>query len=150
MFIRYLSTVKDIDSIPPPKEWMNYPKSFFQRAKNGYKTCVMCGQQVRYCGAKKPQDISTRCMRSSDKGVCSDCQEHIWVVSSTKLQIMWCSKCVYFYPLGWFNETKRCARCRASEGCGEGSSGGKEVIDRNEPMQTTNWLVSLILHLHVV
>lgn len=81
------------------------------------KTCVMCGIKCQYLCKKRDRKDDLPFIMRNNKGVCNVCQDVIWVVADSKLEIRFCDKCKDFHPWAAFQGrgsriVKNCHGCR--------------------------------------
>mmetsp|Transcript_17391 Transcript_17391/g.39259 ORF Transcript_17391/g.39259 Transcript_17391/m.39259 type:complete len:231 (+) Transcript_17391:1011-1703(+) len=101
---------------------VNFPANHREGVNAQLRSCVMCG---RYCptSSPRPSGSSTKShhpnsvafIPKQNKGLCTECDVAVWVVSSTNLQIKWCKGCKNFRPWAAFGDKghgTKCVRCR--------------------------------------
>ena len=77
----------------------------------------MCGKK-RVCsvaGRRKHDVETTHIIPRQNKGVCTQCDITVWMVTAEKLEVKWCKGCKNFRPWAAFGEkgmATKCLRCR--------------------------------------
>lgn len=109
---------------------------------DGMRCCVMCGQACPCSAANKAKKVSGgkggpkasgglaalssngqdsgdrddfAIIPTQNKGLCTNCDVNVWVVTNTLLEIKWCKGCKNFRPWAAFGEkggATKCVRCR--------------------------------------
>jgi hypothetical protein len=112
------STPEDDRSIPLPdfRQLINY-NYFRQASKDSNKTCVMCGVTCQYLHTKQDHKDELPFILRKEKGVCNVCQDTIWAVVGSKLEIRFCYFCRTFHPwVAFVNNVgqvmRKCESCR--------------------------------------
>jgi len=101
---------------------VNFPADNRDGSNMQLRSCVMCG---KFCptssprkngsGSKSHSPSSVAFIPKQNKGLCTECDVTVWVVTSNKLQIKWCKGCKNFRPWAAFGDKghgTKCVRCR--------------------------------------
>lgn len=123
-------------SVPEFTSLVNFPAHMSQKQASmipdGMRCCVMCGHACPCTasnknkkGAKKSTDGDTNgrnnigssyaIIPTQNKGLCTQCDVNVWVVTQNNLEIKWCKGCKNFRPWAAFGEkglATKCVRCR--------------------------------------
>ncbi len=120
-------------TVPEFTSLVNFPAHMSQKQASmipeGMRCCVMCGHACPSTasnknkkGAKKATDGEGGRMGNSyaiiptqNKGLCTQCDVNVWVVTANNLEIKWCKGCKNFRPWAAFGEkglATKCVRCR--------------------------------------
>lgn len=121
-------------TVPEFTSLVNFPAHMSQKQASaipdGMRCCVMCGHACQCSastknrkGAKKSIDADTRSniggsyaiIPTQNKGLCTQCDVNVWVVTKNNLEIKWCKGCKNFRPWAAFGEkglATKCMRCR--------------------------------------
>lgn len=77
----------------------------------------MCGN-LRACSVagRRKHDVESRhIIPRQNKGVCTQCDVTVWLVTEEKVEVKWCKGCKNFRPWAAFGDkgsATKCVRCR--------------------------------------
>ncbi len=141
-------------TVPEFSSLVNFPAHMSQKQAalipDGMRCCVMCGHACPSTassknkkGAKKSHDGDARnginnnfaIIPVQNKGLCTQCDVNVWVVTANSLEIKWCKGCKNFRPWAAFGEkglATKCVRCRERQR--EKYAAQKEEKDRKKAL----------------
>lgn len=128
-------------NVPEFTSLVNFPTHMSSKSAtmipDGMRCCVMCGHACQCSVSSKTNKVSRSkkgangndldqprniiggnnyaIIPSQNKGLCTQCDVNVWVVTSNNLQIKWCKGCKNFRPWAAFGEkglATKCLRCR--------------------------------------
>ena len=131
---KFQGNLEKIINIPVPDftNLVNFPAHMTKKNEinlpSGIRCCVMCGLGFPCSGGnknKKKQDPlkssttghngASIIIPSQNKGLCTNCDVNVWVITQTGFQIKWCKGCKNFRTWAAFGEkglATKCMRCR--------------------------------------
>ncbi len=139
--------------IPEFTNLVNFPSHMSQKQAvnlpDGMRCCVMCGAACRCSSTKskkgsKKDDMGRKggmngnyaIIPTQNKGLCTQCDVNVWVVTQSQLEIKWCKGCKNFRPWAAFGEkglATKCVRCRDRQR--EKYAAQKEEKDKKKAMR---------------
>lgn len=149
-------------TVPEFSSLVNYPAHMSQKQASlipdGMRCCVMCGHACPSTassknkkGGKKSLDGESRnglnnsyaIIPVQNKGLCTQCDVNVWVVTNNNLEIKWCKGCKNFRPWAAFGEkglATKCVRCRERQR--EKYAAQKEEKDRKKALAKAKALMN--------
>ena len=154
-------------TVPEFTSLVNFPAHMSQKQASmipdGMRCCVMCGHACPCSssnknrkGAKKGAADSTTSsdtrsnignpyaiIPTQNKGLCTQCDVNVWVVTSNNLEIKWCKGCKNFRPWAAFGEkglATKCMRCRERQR--EKYAAQKEEKDKKKALSKAKALLN--------
>ena len=120
-----IKSFRDIEAdkdlvVPDFVSLMNFPSLSLP---GNLRSCVMCGTGCPTAAAVKYKKARTGSKSNSDeafiptqnKGLCTLCDVHVWIIGSSGMEIKWCKGCKNFRCWASFGEkghATKCLRCR--------------------------------------
>jgi hypothetical protein len=150
-------------TVPEFTSLVNFPAHMSQKQASmipdGMRCCVMCGHACPSTasnknkkGVKKAANEDGRngmggnsyaIIPTQNKGLCTQCDVNVWVVTSNNLEIKWCKGCKNFRPWAAFGEkglATKCVRCRERQR--EKYAAQKEEKDKKKALNKAKALLN--------
>lgn len=141
-------------TVPEFSSLVNFPAHMSQKQASmipdGMRCCVMCGVACPSTASGKNKKGGKKSMEGDgrngisnsyaiipvqNKGLCTQCDVNVWVVTANNLEIKWCKGCKNFRPWAAFGEkglATKCVRCRERQR--EKYAAQKEEKDRKKAL----------------